>query len=449
MAAQSKWESFPEYVDRMNTSAPLEALRRGLGAIGESIDAKRQAIAYAVFDALSNLTDDLLEKIAGREPDPMIEVSEIITAKVEKLLPKLQKERYISMMDMVTIGLTEDHQIKAELEKHGIDVNKAEDLEYALKVFKDARKFYEEHVVERRSEDLPAPLRKMRDVSDIYRIFKTASGNLQDRLTKPNIKQACAILRIAAVIDYTNKDPQLAILDEAHEALRELIDKYFVEKRNSKKEKTVKFKSRRSGDISPRIHRIFDRTKKLPSIIAKLLRKPEANARTIMDGLGVTILTGSKRDSLLMVYKLFFDPDTSIFPSMNVRVGEGKNLLVTRDALEEALSSQESAEYLVDQISTDLEIEEEEEAFINDNPGSSEAYKDLIHIVVEMPLTLANGERRMVPVEFQIKDVVSSANIDANAPHTVYKKHQKKTLRQRILSNNLFSSYRVQRRSKK
>lgn len=447
---------FSEFVEEMNAGAPAARMARALGGMPKSRATDRiNTLENTVFGVIEENKTLLAEAVDKDEKssDPRIELAEIIAAEIEKILPRLRENMSVSMLDVVTLGLTENHQIRYELARHGIDINDKKGRSYAYRVLREAIDFFTTVVARKPSEKLPRSLNATNGIEDIYRIFKTASGKLeQGKTTRPNIKQACALLRIAAVIDYINKDPNLSILDEANSTIERLIEKHFPERRTSDGRKTVTFKSNRSGDIGPVIHRVFQRRKSRESTILKLLRSPETDARSIMDGIGMTILTGSKRDSLLMIYKMFFDPDSAIISGTSIRIGQGKNLLIDEQILREALSDTQKAEELIAEITdanSTKDFTSEKELSDPSNARSMKAYTEIIHIIVEVTVELPNKVKHSVPIEIQIKDVVRNATIERQAPHDEYKETQRVQAVTRLLDHNLVTEYRKLKRKRR
>lgn len=486
--------TFNDFVREANELAPFEMAARGVGIVPDPSVGKRGGrIRAAISDVLGAAGEELYEvrgKVvtrvgtalgSGRQPETGAEIEvgsgteigtvevargteegeeaaaseayvrvtlrELLAARIEKILPRGQDVSSLSMLDVITLGLTKDYQIARFLRVHGVDLHKAKDLEYVLRVFNEAVDFYQSEVVETETHGLPRELSNYRNRYDVYRVFAVASGDFSGTsLTKMAIKHACALLRIAAVIDYMERDPNIALIEAAEKQLAEIVDNHFREVRGDRGS-TVDFISGRRGDMPFSLARLIRRPKTRSRNIAKLLRKPETRAEEVTDRMGMRIQTFSPQDSIALIYKLFFHPDTAIFPAMNIRIGRRKNLLIDEQAVIEAMRDPDKARKLVTHLSEDVVDEELTGDGVEDgqNEYSMKAFKGVVHIIFDLPLDLDGGVRRTFPIELQINDVKGRAKIDKEAPHHEYIARQRSDVRNRVLGNNLLTEYRRRR----
>ncbi|MCX6734395.1 MAG: TIGR04552 family protein [Candidatus Peregrinibacteria bacterium] len=439
---------FESFAAELNAASPFRHTLRGLGLNGNPTN------EVPPDQLLDLLTSMISERVVGTIQSQLGEddkldlptLRSLIAADITPLLKPLvkdDKKGTISMLDVVTLGLTDIPQVKKFLKRHGSDLDNPKDLQYVHDVLQEAIGFFDKVIARNPQEKIHPSLRNTTNTDGISHVFQTAAGKHQRQL----VPQACALLRITAAIDFLNRDPMLGVLSEAQEELEKLYRKYF----STVKGKTY-FKTGTPGEIPLEIVKAEQRIKERTRMIAKLLHKPQNNTKEVVDHIGLRVTTKSASDALKFMYFAFFKPDTAIFPGMTIRIDETKQLLFNEEKLLEALQSPRKASALIKELSvptpdySDLTTVGDEEGGANKH--SSKKYK-AIQITFDLPLTDKNGKKVHFPVEIQIVDQASREVNEAEAPHGDYMQRQTAAVRKRILeSNNILTRF-VEQRAKK
>ncbi len=439
MAKQSKQEQFHGFVDAQEVVAPFRHTLRGLGIDGNSQEKPPNS---AVLELLVNqLCEKVQRAVAGQQADgPQVDFRTLLGADISAFLqPFVMDDRKgaISMLDVVTLGLTDTPDIKRFLKRHGSDLEEPKDLKYVHTVLQEAIAFFDEIIAAKPQDKIHPSLKITKNIDGIAKIFQTAAGKHQRQL----VPQACGLLRVAAAIDFLNRDPLLSVLPDAEEALQELHDKHFS---TPSKGKTF-FKTGTPGEVPMEIVRCELRTKERKRMIAKLLHKPQNNTKEVVDHIGMRITTKSAFEALQFLYLAFFKPGTAIFPSMTIRIGETKQLLFNEAKLIEALRNQRKARDLVNELATQTNDQSElttvgEDTALEVNKHSSRKYR-AIQVTFDWPLDAKNGQRVHFPVEIQIVDQASRAVNENAASHVDYVQRQTQSVRNRLMGNNLLARF--------
>ena len=380
---ETKGMTFNEFAEAQNSRAPFTQMGEGLGIRHKAEEASTpgKSDIELIQEIARNAACEVRE---SREDTDPIKLATIIAAKIVAILPTMKvagNPKISSMLDTVTTGLTEPHQVKRFLRIHGINIDVPNDIAYLEKVFKEAVNYFNAVVAKRSSEHLPQKISNAKKIEDILAVFRYASGNLTGTtLNKTAVRQSCALLRIMGVIDYIERDPGLSLIGPAQKRLHEIKDSHFKRHRDESGNSTTEFVSERLGGIPFQLVDVLIREKERERIIGKLLRKPETRAADVMDKVGMMILTSSRQDTLKLIYYLFFDPSTAIFPAMTIRVGETKNLLIDANTIINALAKPEDADRLIHQLKTgqasSLLVENQNGGPTENNPASASAYTD-------------------------------------------------------------------------
>jgi len=422
---------FDDFVDDQNSRASCVATLRGLG-IPESPE-NNTAVANVVGDTITRVL-----AATSLPQDEAIALKDVLLANLAPLLPKEHRD-VRSMIDIITPGVKDESDVKNLLRNSfGIDLNNKSDLIYTIRVFGEAVDFFNEHVSEEKKDDVKPELTKLKSPSDICRIFLTAAGYGE----KYNIKIACALLRIAVVIDHIERDPDISALPTVEKRMLEIIGKHFKSSKVNSRKETF-FTTGRAGDIDIPVERVELRTKQRHRMIAKLLHKPGHSGKSVLDRIGMRITTCSAENTLRLIHALLFTP-SSVLPGMKVLPGESKNLIFNESSVRCALMDPRIANGLIAAASEETteapDLVSSDGTGLNDNPFSSSKYK-AINITVLLPFETDNGGRREFPLEIQFMDIRSRTTTEAEAPHSSYEKKQMKAVRSRILSRNLVTAY--------
>lgn len=418
--------SFQEFVDRGNETAASKLMLRGLGITGDETRSIREE------------AEDRVRKILDRpgvNPKDKDDIFEILISDIGPLLKQdADSKRSISMLDVMNLGLTEDSKIKRFLATQGVDVDKTSDLEYLDRILDEAREFFDRYIAKSKQSKVHLELKKTYDFGGVCHLFKTAAGKGNRHL----IAQACAILRIAAVIDFIERDPHLSLLSAAEKKLKDIIDRHI----KGSKHEGWKFVTGRQDDVPVLLAGFEERSKNRDRIIAKLLHKPTNRTEEVLDHIGFRITTLGPLATLRLVYYMFFHRDMRILPAMNINVGETTNRLLDENTLREILSDQKRAEELVSDLSrpytddVDLLVKNPK----SDNCHTAQTYKAL-QITFDLPITAEDGSRKIFPIEIQLLDKNSSITNKREAPHHEYIERQMESVRDRVLGNNLATEY--------
>lgn len=431
MSKKTVQPGFEEFVSAMNGEAPHAILMRGLGIEPEDVmqDSKRE-----VQQRILSVLDE-----TGLDPGKKIILRDLLMARIESLIRPNGHPEGISMLDVKTLGLTDDASIKTWFRVNvGIDLDKDSDLQYAHRVFQEAIEFYDEDVVTDDSKiDYVNPeLKRTRKPDGIYAIFKTAAGKGRKIL----ISQACALLRIAAVINFIERDPLLKFIPKAEAALDDIMQAHI--RRDSARNLT--FQTGVHGDLPLPLARVERRTKTRKRIIAKLLHKPSNRAEEVLDHIGFRFTTRDAFDSMRLIYLLFFHPAHPVLPALNINVSRGKNALLSPQRVIEVLGNPEEARKLVDLLAVPTLNHAEltsDATGADDNEFSASAYKAL-HIVFELPLDTDTAFGKIhFPFEIQVVDLESMRVNLQRASHSDYIERQMAAVRRRITENNILTEY--------
>lgn len=431
---------FENFANAQNEAAPLRHAFRGMGLNGNPTteDTPEKKLDLLAESVSAKVEEVLRDRITSLEGIDLPTLRTLLAANITPLLKPYvtdDKKGAISMLDVVTLGLTETPQVKRFLKRHGSDLDNPEDLRYVDEVLREAIAFFDEVIARTPKEKINPSLKSTGTIEGISYIFQAAAGKQQRHL----VPQACALLRITAAIDFLNRDPLLAVLPEAQEELQKIYDKYF----STAKGKTY-FKSGTQGEIPMEIVKAEQRIKDRLRMIAKLLHKPQNNTKEVVDHVGMRVTTKSASDALKFLYFAFFKPDTAMFPGMTFRIDETKQLLFNENKLMEALIDPRKARALVRELSvttpnySDLTTVEDEGS--GANKYSSKKYR-AIQLTFDLPLTTKDGQRVHFPIEIQIVDKASRDVNEEEAPHVDYMKRQTEAVRKRLGANNLLTRY--------
>ena len=419
-------QSFKEFVDSKNEAASSELMLRGLGMTGNGGPNVSLEVEARVKRILDNPSIDKGDRVV---------LQDLLMTDIRPFL-KLDSEarRSISMLDIMTLGLKEDFMIKRFLATQGVDVDKPKDLEYLDGILDEAREFFDRYIAKSKQQHVNPELKRTDTIEGVYHLFKTSAGKGNRHL----IPQACGILRIAAIIDFIERDPLLSLLPAAEKKLKDIVNRHI--KRS--KEEGVSFVTGRQDDLPIKLVGFEERLKERDRIIMKLLHKPSNRTEEVLDHIGFRMTTLDPLMTLRLVYYMFFHAGMRILPAMNINVGETTNRLLDEDTLREILTDRVRAERLVNDLSrprtdeVDLLVKNPK----SDNLHSAQTYRAL-QITFDLPVTADDGRRGLFPIEIQLLDLESSTANRQQAPHYDYVVRQTGVVRQRVTGNNLVTAF--------
>lgn len=419
--------TFDDFIAIQNRGAPSSMLGHGLGLSPD-------VLLETTMLARTTIGETLREQ--GIPEDKLMTLRDILTARLRPFFAESPTQAQ-SMLDIITLGLIDGDSIRNFLQKHGVNLDEPQDLAYAAKVFEEAIDVLEDTIY-RGKQKVHAALRKVKTAEGIYAVFKTAAGHGKKTL----IPQACALLKIAAVINYIERDPMLSILDYAEATLIGLVNKYI-----QKNQETGQyfFVTGIDGDFPIALANFELRSKTRKRIIAKLLHKPSNRAEEVLDHIGFRITTYNPVETLRLIHQMFFHPEHPLFPSTYIIIGHTKNRLFDERQMLEVLGDPMKAQDLVMSLAEPT-LNHAELTTISgpnrsdDNPHSASTYH-AIHIVFELPITTQRGERRLFPIEIQLLDTKTSRSNEETAPHNNYIEGQMEDVEERVLGNNLATEW--------
>lgn len=446
--ASRKEETFEAYRDGQNLLAEEMAFLRGFGITEypeteeEKAKSIREKVAEKIKLALDSVNQALLA--AGcNHPDPTLTLRELL---LRDITPFLRKDKSgVSMMDLSTLGLIDDSKIRRFLNRHGIDLDKPVDLAYALKILREAVDFYDEEIAHagegkhRNGPGINTKLRHFNTAEDVYNLFRASAGHGIRHLTP----QACALLRIAMVIDYIEKDPYIAATNQVKDKLKHSVLQHVRRTGN-----TFLYHSGDPNEKPIPLVSAAMRFKDRNRIIMKLLHKPSNSTFEVLDHIGARFVTESASDTLRLIYQMFFKNETAVLPFMNIRIGKTKQSLIDGELLMAALKDSKKAEKLFQELS-EVTINHQdvqtESLTGTDNEHSSEKYR-AIHITFDLPMVV-NGNPQFIPVELQFVDKTAQRENEEFASHPDYVEKQLKAAMERVLGNNLHTNYQNRKKN--
>lgn len=434
--------TFEEYRDGQNKVAEEKAFLHSLGLTADpEVAGKRKTVKQEVEGILEKAFKTVDAALAATAPT---EEPENITLNLRQLLmkdlaPFLRKDKAeaASMMDLSTLGLHDESKIRGFLQRHGINLDRPADLQYAIRAFQEAANFFDDHIAQNGQPKINSRLRKMSNAQDIYNVFKTSAGHGTRQLTP----QACALLRIAMVIDFMEKDPLISALPQVQDELRSTVHRHVRKVGNSHM-----YHSGNPQEKPIPLIAAEARVKSRARVIMKLLHKASNSTSEVVDHIGYRFVTESASDSLRLIYQMFFDHNSSVLPAMNIRIGRTKQSLVDPQVLMNALKDNKRAQELFQQLSVETINHQDVESQPltgTDNGHSSKQYR-AIHITVDFPVVV-NGNQMFFPIEIQFVDKNARRGNEELAPHENYTARQCEAAGTRLLSNNLLTNYQARR----
>lgn len=175
--------------------------------------------------------------------------------------------------------------------------------------------------------------------------------------------------------------------------------------------------------------------KELPSVVMKLLHKPENVAAAVFDRIGVRFVTRRRLDALLVVR---FLRRHNVFMFANVKPSRSKNTLVDLARLEAVIGEFSDTDALAAEVERWPFPDADGDP---SNPYSSRAYHAIQFTARQrVRVTDAHGQtfRFFFPFEIQVFDAASLQEAQRGyASHTEYKERQRQAARVRVLGEAL------------
>ncbi len=436
---------FEEFADEQNAKASYENMLRALGVVSDCGD---KAVDNPKIIKKIN---KIIEGVRERYDENTSGLKDFLTTTEEVLLEILGKDaqKALSMIDGITPGVTEEEEIIKLLKTHDINLydSKAREKkrvdEYITEVLTEAIKYFDELIATNGTSPVHKSLRQVNTDEGIFTIFRTAAGKGRKLL----VAQACALLRIATVIDFMNRTEKFRIMTEFAEKLEEICKERFDDKRVRGK---IYFRTGCDGEIPMEIKEVNVRGKTRESITTKLLHKPEYREDKVLDHVGIRVTTKTPGDSLRFIYYTFFSKIDPLFPMSSIRVNRTKQLLVDEDKLLEIFNDPELSRKFFDQLAKDTINHAELEnlggmASLGEtgatNEFSSAKYR-AIHITFDLRLTL-DGKKRTFPIEMQVLDEKSKEiNEYGEAAHDDYVGRRNVAMKKRVYEErNLLTEF--------
>jgi uncharacterized protein (TIGR04562 family) len=437
-------EEFNLFIQGENKNAPYNQFKRALGLPDKNEKQRSSEVREKIAKIISQI-----EVKTQQEPGSLNSYVDIFANELRKDL-KPNKDISSSMLDVSTLGLKENVKIFSFLNVHGYPVTDEDDEIRSkaetdlIEIFKESISFFNSEIAENPSENIAL---EIADIDDVFHIFKVASGSSKKKRIENY--QACGVLRIAAVIDFINKDPKLSLLPFVNKSLQDLKSKNFFQKNNNWYFTT-------GGITIPLAREPETRLKDRKRVLAKLLHKSTNRAEEVSDHIGMRIVAKNALGVLKIIQNMFFNSDPSC-PSTNIIINRSKEnmfkltCLENNDCLHDILleEDEEKAKKLLDEVYEQIRNHQELNSDSLTNPFSSPVYK-AIQITLDLPCIAIKIRPDGVvetfsfnfPVEIQILDSESMENNEKEADHNGYVGRQIAAVRRRVKRNNLTTAFK-------
>lgn len=460
-----KWK---DYIDATNAASSNAAMRMALDIRKDNEEKSKEPIALP--EQYLKLIEDQGEKIQNEtraqihqaledseetrrqateifEVITKVNIKTIVTANltemIRKIIPESGFEKFQTMLDLITTGLTTPEQVKNYLIKaQGIDISdttSSADLnsgfKYLQQTFKNSIDFFKERV-EAEDEVLDEDLAKCQNIDDIINIFLTASAQNTKFEERYKVKQACALLRIAAVFNFIERDGLGSARESAFNGISKILREHTGTRQDDRgKDKGQVFNKNGVYDSDEKddiqISEFKCNKKDIFEMVAKLLHKEEARPTDILDQVRYRFVTQTAYEAFKLIRELFFESDSTFHWSM-IR-GAHSELKGLDDITLEAMEDPERAEEVFEKVVT----EQVKGQRGNGSNGSSLKAFRSINIVHDVPIKLKDGTVILFPFECQIVSKKAFENNKEHAPDYEYKDVRKEEVHNRTMTNNI------------
>jgi uncharacterized protein (TIGR04562 family) len=438
--------TFEEFVTFCNQVSPLEAIARSQG-----VRTNFSEMDDNVIPDIEMIKEKILECV---EEEQKISLSDVFSKEMKAFISKTPLGgSALSMIERKTLGLNETWKVKKFLKRNGINLDSPEDLKYITEIFDDAIRIFERYLIDKKGQPLKLNLllKNIKTKEDIYSIFMIASGIVKnDNIDL--VPQACALLRLAYVIDYIKRSIDEELYKEAYNKLHHLVTSQIVltspqnildtKKASKENKKYIQL----GGGVRIPIIEFKIRLKSLDSLVRKLLKNPEAEIN-FKDLLAASGEFESPEIAFLFWYHAIYTED-GLFPDANISPKDNRNTLINIEQITQALTNPKVAKKLFNVLASENITDD---TFIDENltngtkrdtsnPFSHPTYK-AIHVIFDLPITF-KGRKTKVKCEFKIIDRKSKKAIEESSPDEIYSADTWLVVQKRILeANNLVSEY--------
>jgi len=314
---------------------------------------------------------------------------------------------------------------------YGYDISHYKDSEALWKTHRTAVEILEEEILDI-GETLPEAIRNREELQDLTNLLLSAS-----QIHEPVIqKYACAILRVMHIIIQLENDLFTSFTDDIkYQILRPIQEHIFKGEKDAVFLGENKFIELSNFSVKP--------LKQTKSGVIKLLAKDDVLAMTLLDRVGVRIITKNVYD-IFKVVSYLIENNVISFP--HTLGGTVKNMICPVEIYNEVLASidfsldSEEGERRINELLNKkvLEWQVDGGEFLTKNKFTAKDFK-FLKFISRRFLKIDRGPNKdplnfFYPFEVQIIDEKThSDNEMSQASHSAYKERQRRAARRRVL----------------
>ena len=335
-------------------------------------------------------------------------------------------------IDLPKMNITDRDEAIQFIFTYGYDISHYKDSENLWRTHRLSVEILEEEILDM-DEELPKEVRNREELQDITKLLLIASQDKDEKLQR----YACAILRVMHIIIQLENDLFTSFTDDIkYQILRPIQEHIFKGQKGrvflgeSKEIELIGF------SIKP--------LKQTKSGVIKLLAKDDVLAMTLLDRVGVRIITKTVYDIFKVVTYLI---ENNVLSFPHTLGGQVKNMICPVEVYNEVKEK-------VDLTSKDEESTEEKinklleekiqawrakgESFTTNNKFTAKEFK-FLKFISRRFLKIDRGPEKaplnfFYPFEIQIIDEEThKANEQSDASHAAYKERQRRVARRRVL----------------
>jgi uncharacterized protein (TIGR04562 family) len=338
----------------------------------------------------------------------------------------------ISILDLPKLEITSLEEAESFLKSYGIDVNDPPQWDYVKSLYKRARYFLFEFLLNRRDLDAGLP-KELTQFSDLGKLLMQASRNAEVAEARVKTLWTCALLRICHALfhlqyDWRNRYLQLAE-PQVMAPIAQLIHRdgemgKWLGKPNAPG-------SFRIMDFVYRLEKPFE------SLLMKLIHKPQVVATDVYDRVACRFVTYRRVDALRVVQFLL---NRNVINVAHLVPSRSRNTLFDVDSALMLLADWDgTSEVFLDRIEEQLTAPAPS---VSENQVSSDQYRachlTLRHLV-HIPDERKGAYHFFLPFELQIMDKTSyEDSVMGYSSHDNYKATQRDYVIRRILREELY-----------
>jgi uncharacterized protein (TIGR04562 family) len=325
------------------------------------------------------------------------------------------------------------------LKVYGYDLDQAEEVEAAWRVFASAVDIMQRYILEK-DEKIPDVLNSREKLQDIRRLLLYAST--RDHASNTVQLWSCAILRVMHCVAHVENDLFFNYTSEIQDQIFKPIQSHIA---TSDKQELFLGESG-SGDRVSLEKFEMKAFKEKHSMVIKTLSKPETVAIDIFDKMGVRFVTKSVFDAFRVIRYLRVK---NLICFANVMPNQSKNTLFPTNLFLETIDSflEQKKPFEPDEIEDKLKSLMQSDAHRAQYKEKFNPFSDTDHKVIKficrhlMKIKTPNGLIRFFyPYEIQIMDYQTYvSNLAGTASHGEYKRRQRKAAHDRVLGEIYFS----------